>query len=159
MNQKYRGGDRERGDREKEQPGANDWQSFPSTLQVSTPFVAKKLTGSRLAGPGAAYYLINAPFFYFFFFFEPALPSWNVSLPVGPPSVLPHGRNEAVVASHLLQHLGQATQVAVREVLRLPQVQDHARGAGFGGKVVQIPGRVQMSNGVNVPHVCAAFIT
>lgn len=43
------------------------------------------------------------------------------------------------MASHLLQHLGQATEVAVWKVLRLPQVQDHTRGTGFGGKVVQIP--------------------
>lgn len=43
------------------------------------------------------------------------------------------------MASHLLQHLGQATEVAVWKVLRLPQVQDHTSGTGFGGKVVQIP--------------------
>lgn len=47
------------------------------------------------------------------------------------------------MASHLLQHLGQATQVAVWKVLRLPQVQDHARGTGFGGKVVEISGRAR----------------
>lgn len=57
--------------------------------------------------------------------------------------MFPHGGNEAVVASHLLQHLGQTTQVAVWKVLRLPQVQDHARGTGFGGKVVEISERVR----------------
>lgn len=80
-------------------------------------------------------------FFPFPPFLERVLPSWNVSLPDGTASVFPHGGNEAVVASHLLQHLGQATQVAVWKVLRLPQVQDHARGTGFGGKVVEISER------------------
>lgn len=79
--------------------------------------------------------------FYFPPFLEPVLPSWNVLLHDGAASVIPHGGNEAVVASHLLQHLGQTTQVAVWKVLRLPQVQDHARGTGFGGKVVEISER------------------
>lgn len=56
-------------------------------------------------------------------------------------SVFARGGYEAVVASHLLQHLGQATQVAVGKVLGLPQVQDHPRGTGFGGEVVQVPAR------------------
>lgn len=56
-------------------------------------------------------------------------------------SVFSRGGYEAVVASHLLQHLGQATQVAVGKVLGLPQVQDHPRGTGFGGEIVQVPAR------------------
>lgn len=48
LSQKYVVMWRERGDGEKEEPGANDWQSFRSTLQVFAPFVAKKkiVTGS-----------------------------------------------------------------------------------------------------------------
>lgn len=42
LSQKYVVMWRERGDGEKEEPGANDWQSFRSTLQVFAPFVAKK---------------------------------------------------------------------------------------------------------------------
>lgn len=95
-------------------------------------FLPKNLTG--LAGPGAAYHLISP-----LFLSEHVLPSWNVYLGDDTASVFAHGRNEAVVASHFLQHLGQATEVAVWKVLRLPQVQDHTRGTGFGGKVVQIP--------------------
>lgn len=45
-------GDGERGDGEKEQPGANDWQSFRSTLQVFTPFVAKKFNRIMTGRPG-----------------------------------------------------------------------------------------------------------
>lgn len=54
-------------------------------------------------------------------------------------SVLASRGHQAVVASHLLQDLRQAAQVAVGEVLGLPQVQDHAGGAGLGGKVVEVP--------------------
>ena len=42
------------------------------------------------------------------------------------------------MASHLLQYLGQAAEVAIGKMLGLPQVQDHSRRTGFGGKVVQI---------------------
>lgn len=59
-------------------------------------------------------------------------------------SVFSHRGNKAVMASHLLQYLGKATEVAVRKMLGLPQVQDHSSGAGFGGKVVKIPKRVIM---------------
>lgn len=61
-------------------------------------------------------------------------------------SVFSHRGNKAVMASHLLQYLGKATEVAVRKMLGLPQVQDHSSGAGFGGKVVKIPKRVIMWN-------------
>lgn len=54
--------------------------------------------------------------------------------------VLGHGGEVAVAAAHLLQHGGQFIQVSVREVLGLPQVQDHTCRTGLGGKVVQIPG-------------------
>lgn len=43
------------------------------------------------------------------------------------------------MASHLLQHLGEAAEVTVRKMLGLPQVQDHSRRTRFGGKVVKIP--------------------
>lgn len=67
------------------------------------------------------------------------LPPWNVALPDGQVSVFVRCRNKAVMASHLLQHLRQATEVAIRKMLGLPQVQDHSCGTWFGGKVVQIP--------------------
>lgn len=54
-------------------------------------------------------------------------------------SMLIGGGDEAVVASHFFQDLGQAAQVAVGEVLRLPQVQDDPRWAGLGCEVVQVP--------------------
>lgn len=42
LRQKNQAGERERegGGREKEQPGANDWQRFFFTLEVFTPFVS-----------------------------------------------------------------------------------------------------------------------
>ena len=46
-----------------------------------------------------------------------------------------HGK-QAVMASHLLEHLGQAVEVAVGKMLGFPQVQDHPRRTGLGGKVV-----------------------
>lgn len=61
--------------------------------------------------------------------------------------VLCHGGEVTVAAAHLLQHSGQFVQVSVREVLGLPQVQDHARRAGLGGKVVQIPGKERRGGG------------
>lgn len=60
-------------------------------------------------------------------------------LPDGQTSVFGRDGNKAVMASHLFQHLRQATEVAIGEMLGLPQVQDHACGTWFGGKVVQIP--------------------
>ena len=54
-------------------------------------------------------------------------------------SVFNRSRNKAVMASHLLQYLGQTTEVAIRKMLGLPQVQDYSRRTGFGGKVVKIP--------------------
>ncbi len=54
-------------------------------------------------------------------------------------SVFGRCRNKAVMASHLFQNLGQPTEVAIRKMLGLPQVQDHSRGTGFGGEVVKIP--------------------
>lgn len=56
-------------------------------------------------------------------------------------SMFGHRGNEAVMASHLLQYLGQAAEVAVRKMLGLPQVQNDSRRARFGSKVVQIPER------------------
>lgn len=56
--------------------------------------------------------------------------------------VLGHGGEVTVAAAHLLQHSGQFVQVSVREVLGLPQVQDHACRTGLGGEVVQVPGKV-----------------
>lgn len=53
-----------------------------------------------------------------------------------------HGHN-VLVATHLLQHSGQAVQVPIREMLRLPQVQDHSCWTGLGGKVVQVPVQVE----------------
>ena len=46
-----------------------------------------------------------------------------------------HGE-QAVMASHLLEDLGQAVEVPVGEMLGFPQVQDHPRRTGLGGKVV-----------------------
>src|SRR4029434_10928465 len=43
------------------------------------------------------------------------------------------------MATHFLQDGGQLVEVPVGEVLRLPQVQDHAGRARLGGKVVQVP--------------------
>lgn len=57
--------------------------------------------------------------------------------------VLGHGGEVAVAAAHLLQHGGQFIEVSVREVLGLPQVQDHACRTGLGGKIVQVPGEVK----------------
>lgn len=59
--------------------------------------------------------------------------------------VLRHEGKVTVAAAHLLQHSSQFIQVSVGEVLGLPQVQDHARRTGLGGKVVQVPGKVRRS--------------
>lgn len=72
-------------------------------------------------------------------FFLCLLPPWNVTLPGGQMSVFSHCRNKAIMASHLLQYLGQATEVAIGKMLGLPQVQDDSRRTGFCGKVVKIP--------------------
>ena len=55
----------------------------------------------------------------------------------------PSSWDQAVVATHLLQHGSQSVEVPVWEVLGLPQVQDHPCGTGLGGKIVQIPERQQ----------------
>lgn len=111
------------------------------------------LTGSWLSRP-SCFFLLTSPSTHtlrvcvcvcFFrrppllFFFLCLPPPWNVTLPGGQMSVFSRYRNKAVMASHLLQYLGQAAQVAVRKMLGLPQVQDHSRRAGFGGEVVKIP--------------------
>jgi len=72
-------------------------------------------------------------------FFLCLLPPWNVTLPGGQMSVLSHCRNKAVMASHLLQYLGKATEIAIGKMLGFPQIQDHSSGTGFSGKVVKIP--------------------
>lgn len=73
---------------------------------------------------------------------SPAVAQWCGATSGGAAgSVFPsHGGPAAVAAAHLLQHGRQLVQVAVREVLRLPQVQNHTGGTGLGGKVVQVPG-------------------
>lgn len=50
-----------------------------------------------------------------------------------------HGHQHLTLA-HLLQGTGQAVEVPVILLESFPEVQDHTRGAGFGGKVVQVPG-------------------
>ena len=55
------------------------------------------------------------------------------ALPVGG-----HGHQHLALA-HLLQGTRQAVEVPVVLLQSFPKVQDHTRGACFGGKVVQVP--------------------
>lgn len=79
------------------------------------------------------------PTLLYLYFFLRLLPSPAcLALPGRQISVFSCCGNKAVMASHLLQYLGQAAEVAIGKMLGLPQVQDHSRRTGFGGKVVQI---------------------
>lgn len=49
------------------------------------------------------------------------------------------GCHDVLVTAHFLQNSGQAVQIAVGEMLRLPQVQNHAGRTRLGGEVVEIP--------------------
>ena len=60
-------------------------------------------------------------------------------------SVLIHCGNKAVMTSHLLQYLSEATEIAIWEMLGFPQIQDHSRRTGFGGEVVEIPARERVT--------------
>lgn len=58
-----------------------------------------------------------------------------------------HGHQHLTLA-HLLQGTGQAVEVPVILLESFPEVQDHTRGAGFGGKVVQVPGGGKKGTGL-----------
>lgn len=49
------------------------------------------------------------------------------------------GCHDVLVTAHFLQDGGQAVEIAVGEMLRLPQVQNHAGRTRLGGEVVEIP--------------------
>lgn len=58
-----------------------------------------------------------------------------------------HGHQHLALA-HLLQGTCQAVEVPVVLLQSLPEVQDHTRGARFGGKVVQVPERGKEDTGL-----------
>lgn len=162
LRQKNQAGERERGWREREGTARGKWLAeilfYPRSFYT---LCFQCLPGSWLGRPRCfllsllqsahtrAFVTVtkwlsfwNVPlsyFLFFSFFFLYLLPFWNVALPDGQMSVFSHCRNKAVMASHLLQYLGQAAEVSVGKMLGLPQVQDNSCRTWFGGKVVQIP--------------------